>query len=198
MTLSSPLWGLSGPLGAAGSAEGAEQGLSGGSRADAAAGQATLAAPVAPPPAAPASAARRLLRPFVYVAASPSRWLGSASARLGSAARAWRASRQLRVSSMCAPMDPLRWRHRPLLFYFVTLLVAHGLTPLRMRRHGFVRRREGALSYWHKRGARVEKGPASAAPSALSASAPDALVFIHGIGFGVAPYVRRTVEEDLS
>ena len=142
----------------------------------------------------PVPAARRLLRPFVYVAASPSRWLGSAAR----AARAWRASRQLRASSMCAPMDPLRWRHRPLLFYFVTLLVAHGLTPLRMRRHGFVRRREGALSYWHKRGARVEKGPASAAPSALSASAPDALVFIHGIGFGVVLYVRRTVEEDLS
>ena len=68
----------------------------------------------------------------------------------------------------------------------------------RAERHALLAARAWQHSRARKRGARVEKGPASAAPSALSASAPDALVFIHGIGFGVALYVRRTVEEGLS
>ena len=56
------------------------------------------------------------------------------------------------ISSMCASMDMLRWRHRPLLFYMLTHLVACFLTPIQMRRRGFVRHREGPITYWYRAG----------------------------------------------
>lgn len=54
------------------------------------------------------------------------------------------------------------------------------ITPMRMRQKGFVRRTEGRLIYWHRAGSRKQQdGPV-----------PDALIFIHGIGFGPTPYIE--------
>ena len=47
-----------------------------------------------------------------------------------------------------------------------------------MRARGYNRRREGELTYWYR----------AAAPLPDGARAPEPLVFIHGVGFGPAPY----------
>ena len=116
------------------------------------------------------------------------------------APRAARAdAHQSEVSSMCGPIDPLRWRHRPLLFYGLTHAVAHGFTPMIMQKRGFVRRASGDLTYWHRAGRRraVSEGkageddPGKTKGTPAGGAAPEALVFIHGIGFGAAPYVER-------
>lgn len=80
------------------------------------------------------------------------------------------------IRGVCAQLDPVRWRHRPLAYY----AVSHGLgatayTRGVMESAGFERRREKELSYWYK-------------PSASAAAAGDALIFVHGIGLGPAPY----------
>mmetsp|Transcript_23334 Transcript_23334/g.43333 ORF Transcript_23334/g.43333 Transcript_23334/m.43333 type:complete len:1018 (+) Transcript_23334:108-3161(+) len=87
------------------------------------------------------------------------------------------------IASYCGPMSALRWRHRPLLFYSLSEVYARGFSPRVMKQHGFERRFEGKFSYWYRPGKRRnDEVP------------PDAFVFIHGIGFGVAPYVQRVVE----
>ena len=48
-----------------------------------------------------------------------------------------------------------------------------------MRARGYNRRREGELTYWYR----------AAAPLPDGARAPEPLVFIHGVGFGPAPYL---------
>ena len=93
------------------------------------------------------------------------------------------------ISSLCGSMDALRWRHRPLLFYALTHVVARFLTPMRMRRCGFTRRSQGRITYWHRAGTRSQENDETGEQG--SAPAPDAVIFIHGIGFGVAPYVSR-------
>ena len=106
------------------------------------------------------------------------------------------------VRGQCAARDAVRWRHRPLAYYAVSHGVGataytHGV----MIGAGFERRREGELSYWYRparatttaTGGEREResgsGPAASAVSATtSKEANDALVFVHGIGLGPAPY----------
>lgn len=85
------------------------------------------------------------------------------------------------IGSMVGAMDPLRWRHRPLSFYAISdwVNVAY-ITPKLVGERGFKRGAAGKLTYWHRPGNRTQ-----------SAVQPDALVFIHGIGFGVFPYVQK-------
>ena len=120
------------------------------------------------------------------------------------------------ISSYCGAMDALQWRHRPLLFYGLTHAIAHGVTPMLMQRRGFSRRSVGELTYWYRAGRRQAAGKAAgkageageareagksggggkagADDSGAAGGASEALVFIHGIGFGCAPYIERVCE----
>ena len=81
------------------------------------------------------------------------------------------------IDSMCAQTGAVQWRARPLAYY----AVSHGVGEqvytqhTMVHEHGFERRREGELNYWYR-------------PAKAGAVAGDALVFVHGIGLGPAPY----------
>ena len=80
------------------------------------------------------------------------------------------------IGSMCAQTGAVQWRARPLAYY----AVSHGIgekvyTQHTMAGFGFERQREGELNYWYR-------------PAKAGAAASDALVFVHGIGLGPAPY----------
>ena len=80
---------------------------------------------------------------------------------------------------MRTAVEPVRWRHRPLLFYALSQGVGRAASAYMMRARGYARRREGELTYWYR----------AAAPLPDGARAPEPLVFIHGVGFGPAPYL---------
>ena len=82
------------------------------------------------------------------------------------------------IGSMCAQTGAVQWRPRPLAYY----AVSHGIgeqvyTPHTMASFGFTQQREGELNYWYR-------------PAKAGAAAGDALVFVHGIGLGPAPYAE--------
>ena len=82
------------------------------------------------------------------------------------------------IGSMCAQTGAVQWRPRPLAYY----AVSHGIgeqvyTPHTMASFGFKQQREGELNYWYR-------------PAKAGAAAGDALVFVHGIGLGPAPYAE--------
>jgi len=80
------------------------------------------------------------------------------------------------IRRYCAAADAVRWRHRPLSYYAVSHGVgAAAYTPCVMRRASFERRKEEELTYWYR------PVPAGTPPT-------EALVFVHGIGIGPAPY----------
>ena len=83
------------------------------------------------------------------------------------------------VLAMRTAVEPIRWRHRPLLFYALSQGVGRAASAYMMRARGYTRRREGELTYWYR----------AAAPLPDGARAPEPLVFIHGVGFGPAPYL---------
>ena len=99
------------------------------------------------------------------------------------------------LETLCAYVDETRWRHRPLLYYGLTHWFA-GLvwTPRVMAiEHGFQRRTfrdesidgTGELHYWYRPGETSAVGTAAE----KEGEKQDALVFIHGIGIGPAPYM---------
>ena len=86
------------------------------------------------------------------------------------------------VRPMSAATDPVRWRHRPLLYYFITHWLGETVwTPSVMTSGGFVRRTQDELVYWYR-----------PAQGAVEPGAPpvEALLFIHGVGVGPAPYAQ--------
>eukprot|EP00931_Biecheleriopsis_adriatica_P063166 TRINITY_DN38215_c0_g1_i1.p1 TRINITY_DN38215_c0_g1~~TRINITY_DN38215_c0_g1_i1.p1 ORF type:complete len:684 (-),score=92.36 TRINITY_DN38215_c0_g1_i1:54-2027(-) len=83
-----------------------------------------------------------------------------------------------RVSCMRLLHDPLPSAHRPFWVYLITHLVLPQITRTKLLRLGFRRYRSGAMIYWLRRGARRK---------ADSPQAP--LVFCHGLGVGMLPYV---------
>ena len=84
------------------------------------------------------------------------------------------------VRSMCCQMDPLRWRARPLLYYALSDAVVRVAYTYRvMAAMGYERRREQELPYFYR-------PPAEA--RSKEEPAPEAIVFIHGIGIGPATY----------
>ena len=86
---------------------------------------------------------------------------------------------------MCAQTDELRWRPRPLAYYLVSHFVGRYVyTPTVMRGLGFDHRAEAELSYWYRPAA----GAGAGARPATGGAGAEALVFVHGVGFGPAPY----------
>jgi len=83
------------------------------------------------------------------------------------------------VRAMRTAVDPIQWRHRPLLFYALSQGAGRVASAYLMRSRGYARRREGELTYWYR----------PAAPLPDGARPPEPLVFIHGVGFGPAPYL---------
>jgi len=100
------------------------------------------------------------------------------------------------LRSMCAATDPVRWRHRPLLYY----AISHGLgekvwTRAAMASAGYERRTHGKgadkLVYWYRppqRDASSAAADGGAAGGGGEVASPQALLFIHGVGVGPAPY----------
>jgi len=89
------------------------------------------------------------------------------------------------LRSMCAGTDAVRWRHRPLWYYFITQGVGKNVwTPAVMAAAGYERRTQEELVYWY-RPAQPTGAPATAPPSQQ-----EAFVFIHGVGVGPAPYAQ--------
>ena len=99
---------------------------------------------------------------------------------------------------MCAYVDDLRWRHRPLFYYGLTH-VLWGLfwTPrVMVNQHGFERRifrgkdRAGSeLRYWYRPPSVPSAGAAGSTGESSADGDREALVFIHGIGVGPVPYM---------
>ena len=85
-----------------------------------------------------------------------------------------------RLSAMTLNLDPpsLTMQARPLLYYFLSDVVS-AVTATIMRVRGFRRHREGKLSYWFHPGDTVGGVAAGVSP----------IVFVHGVGLGLAPYL---------
>ena len=85
-----------------------------------------------------------------------------------------------RLCAMTLNLDPpsLTMQARPLLYYFLSDVVS-AVTATIMRARGFRRHREGKLSYWFHPGDTVGDVAAGVSP----------IVFVHGVGLGLAPYL---------
>lgn len=87
--------------------------------------------------------------------------------------------------SMCAATDPVRWRHRPLLYYGITQGLGENVwTPAVMAAAGYHRRTQEELVFWY-RPPLASAGPRNGGGAS---EPPEALIFIHGVGVGPAPY----------
>ena len=53
------------------------------------------------------------------------------------------------VRAMRTAVDPIQWRHRPLLFYALSQGAGRVASAYLMRSRGYARRREGELTYWY-------------------------------------------------
>jgi hypothetical protein len=85
-------------------------------------------------------------------------------------------SRAVRPMRPC--FDPIPWRHHPLLYYLLThAIFARLVTPYVLKQRGFTRRQQHGIGYY------------AFAPPTNEAS-DEAIVFIHGVGVGPAPYVQ--------
>jgi len=96
---------------------------------------------------------------------------------------------RMQVESMRLHSEPLRWQHRPLAYYAISQGVGSILTRVLMGRAGYVAERQQELRYFYR-------PPADSA--AGDGASRKALVFIHGIGVGPAPYlhfVQRAARE---
>lgn len=104
------------------------------------------------------------------------------------------------LKSMCAATDPVRWRHRPLLYYGITQGLGENVwTPAVMAGAGYQRRTQEELVFWYRPPVAGSPPTAGSPPKAGSFTAaegtaggatepPEALIFIHGVGVGPAPY----------
>ena len=91
------------------------------------------------------------------------------------------------VRSMRVTLDPLQAYHKPLGYHalIAAIDVAYGLG---LRAAGFVHLRSGRHGYWY-RPARAPPVPSpTVAPPTPTVAPPTPIVFLHGIGVGLAPY----------
>ena len=111
------------------------------------------------------------------------------------------------VRPMLPTVDAVRWLHRPLLYYMLTdAIFGRILTPRILKRRGFIRRRRHGLQYYaFDPSPAAEFGSSVAAASdeadlenwmeddsdsSMALSSHEAVVFIHGVGVGPAPYIQ--------
>eukprot|EP00435_Cladocopium_sp_Y103_P027522 s1436_g6.t2 len=80
------------------------------------------------------------------------------------------------VQAMRLTMDPIPSEHRPLIYYIVTALAMPIVNNYNLENLGFRRHRTGTLKYWLRRG----RGRSSQPP----------IVFCHGVGVNLLPYVH--------
>lgn len=80
------------------------------------------------------------------------------------------------VQAMRLTMDPIPSEHRPLVYYIVTALAMPIVNNYNLENLGFRRHRSGTLWYWLRRG----RGRSSQPP----------IVFCHGVGVNLLPYVH--------
>ena len=80
-------------------------------------------------------------------------------------------------------LDPIEFSHRPLLYYVAIHVLQQGCA-LILRGAGFERGTVEGISYWWR-------DSSSSLPKSLShRSLQDPLLFFHGIGIGLAPYLQ--------
>eukprot|EP00928_Gymnodinium_smaydae_P019799 TRINITY_DN17620_c0_g1_i1.p1 TRINITY_DN17620_c0_g1~~TRINITY_DN17620_c0_g1_i1.p1 ORF type:complete len:717 (+),score=128.00 TRINITY_DN17620_c0_g1_i1:110-2260(+) len=84
--------------------------------------------------------------------------------------------------------DPLPSTHRPFWVYLITHLIIPRLTQWLLKRFGFRRYRAGAMIYWRRQGDQSDGSPSS--PSPVTRSRPAPIVFVHGLGIGMLPYIK--------
>lgn len=93
------------------------------------------------------------------------------------------------VQCMRLTMDSIQSRHRPLIYYGLTSIVLPVVTERLLSARGFARHKSGSLAYWYRPG--TPSSPARTGPmdgeDVLSPAPP--LVFCHGIGVNVLPYI---------
>lgn len=80
------------------------------------------------------------------------------------------------VQAMRLTMDPIPSEHRPLVYYIVTALAMPIVNNYNLENLGFRRHRSGTLWYWLRRG--------------RGRSAQPPIVFCHGVGVNLLPYVH--------
>ena len=84
------------------------------------------------------------------------------------------------IKSMRLTVDPIPSQHRPLIYYIVTGYIMPIIQEVQLNRLGFESYKSGTISYWRRAGAQH-------ADDRLS---PPPLVFCHGIGISVLPYMH--------
>ncbi|CAK9089763.1 unnamed protein product [Durusdinium trenchii] len=84
------------------------------------------------------------------------------------------------VQAMRLTMDPIPSEQRPLIYYIVTALAMPVVNTYNLENLGFRRHRSGTLWYWLRRG----RGKSSQPP----------IVFCHGVGVNLLPYVHFITE----
>lgn len=85
------------------------------------------------------------------------------------------------MQAMRLTMDPIPSEHRPLVSYVVTALLLPAITEHHLVNLGFRQYRSGTLRYWHR--------PGSAGSSTGAGNTAPPMVFCHGIGVNLLPYV---------
>jgi len=77
-------------------------------------------------------------------------------------------------------VDPIPSQHRPLIYYLVTGYIMPIIQEVQLQQLGFISYKSGTISYWRREGTgRGDGGPR-----------PPPLVFCHGIGISVLPYMH--------
>uniref|UniRef100_A0A7S3PQ22 AB hydrolase-1 domain-containing protein n=1 Tax=Aplanochytrium stocchinoi TaxID=215587 RepID=A0A7S3PQ22_9STRA len=82
-------------------------------------------------------------------------------------------------------LDPVISSHRPLLYYLVTSGVFSVLLKAVLNYEGFTKHKSGSLAYWHYK-------PTIALDTGSKNYPP--IVFCHGLGVGVLPYINFILE----
>jgi len=105
------------------------------------------------------------------------------------------------VRCMLMTQDPLTAVHRPLWIYGLTGWAVPALTKMYLHQLGFIKYTAGVLQYWHRpRGENAGSPRAGCTPPAEQAAGPGRrttslpIVFCHGLGIGVLPYVTFVCE----
>jgi len=90
------------------------------------------------------------------------------------------------VRSMRLTIDPIPSKHRPLLYYIVTGWVMPSIQEVLLSRLGFTRYKSGMITYWRYPGA-SGFDPSPDSPKGIR---PPPMVFCHGIGISILPYMH--------
>ncbi|KAK3240087.1 hypothetical protein CYMTET_50041 [Cymbomonas tetramitiformis] len=101
-----------------------------------------------------------------------------------------RSPKGIRVTPLRLTLDPIQYEPRPLLSYIVTHFVCHCVvTHSMMRARGFRRQysSEAKLGCWWL----TPPAPSNGAADVTGAGARPPILFIHGLGVGILPYIRQ-------